>query len=42
MPQSARRRTVRAHALRLDPSALVQTGIAATITMFVAWLIQQL
>ena len=39
MRQEARGRSTRIHALRLDRSAIAQGGIAATITLVVAWII---
>ena len=39
MRHEARRRSARVHALRLDRSAIAQGGIAATITLVVAWII---
>lgn len=34
------RRPARAHALRIDPPAIAQGGIAAGLCLLVAWLIQ--
>ena len=42
MPQHARHRAARTHALRLDPPAILEGGIAATISLLVAWIIQAL
>ena len=40
MRHEDRRRTDRLHALRLDLPAITQAGIAAAITLGVAWVIQ--
>lgn len=40
MRNEDRRRTDRPHALRLDLPAIAQAGIAAAITLGVAWIIQ--
>jgi hypothetical protein len=37
-----RSRTVRSHALRLDPSAVLQGSLAASIAMFITWLSQSI
>lgn len=42
MPHSSRRPKDRVHALRIDSSAILQGGIAATISFVVAWLIQKI
>ena len=39
MRHETNRRSVRVHALRLNSSAVAQGGIAAVITLAVAWLI---
>jgi hypothetical protein len=43
MSKSRRRTATPAttHALRLDPPAIVQAGISATLAFFIAWLIEQ-
>jgi hypothetical protein len=40
MRHENRRRTDRLHALRLDLPAIAQAGLAAAITLVVAWIIQ--
>ena len=41
MPHSSRRSKDPVHALRIDSAAILQGGIAATISFVIAWLIQR-
>jgi hypothetical protein len=42
MRHDPRHRTARSHALRLDPSAVLQASLAASIAMFITWLSQSI